>query len=109
MSTPTSPQTYTAEAYLTLEVESDIRHEYRNGAIIPMTGRTPAHNEICRMFVFLLTATLRQQTYNIFVTDQRLWIPEMNYGNPPSGRTAARSQRHRDKSDFGGRGALRLD
>lgn len=72
------PKTYTAEEYLTLEVESDIRNEFRGGEIIPMTGGTPEHNEISRMLVFLLTAALRKQPYSIFVTDQRLWIPEPN-------------------------------
>ena len=71
-------KTYTAEDYLALDVESDIRHEYRNGDIIPMTGGTPAHNEIVRMLVFLLTAELRKQPYSIFVTDQRLWIPDLD-------------------------------
>lgn len=71
-------KTYTAEDYLALDVESDIRHEYRNGNIIPMTGGTPAHNEIVRMLVFLLTAALRKQPYGIFVTDQRLWIPDLD-------------------------------
>lgn len=69
---------YSAEEYLTLEVKSDIRNEYRHGDIIPMTGGTPAHNEITRMLVFLLTAGLRRQPYSIFVTDQRLWIPALD-------------------------------
>ncbi len=69
---------YTAEEYLALEVESDVRSEFRDGEIVEMTGGTPAHNEISRMFVFLLTAALRKQPYSIFVTDQRLWLPEVN-------------------------------
>ncbi|MGF1536880.1 MAG: Uma2 family endonuclease [Elainellaceae cyanobacterium] len=74
--TALSDRTYTGEEYLDLEVESDVRCEYRNGKIVPMTGGTPAHNDIIRMFVFLLTAALRKQPYSIFVTDQRLWIPD---------------------------------
>ena len=75
-----APQTtaYTAEEYLALEIESDTRSEFRNGEIIEMTGGTPAHNEILRMLSFLLTAALRKQPYGIFVTDQRLWIPDAN-------------------------------
>jgi Uma2 family endonuclease len=72
----TKPELYTAEDYLALEVESAVRSEFRNGEIVAMTGGTPAHNEIIRMFVFLLTAALRKQPYSIFVTDQRLWIPK---------------------------------
>ena len=69
-------KTHTAEDYLALEVESDIRHEFRNGEVVEMAGGTPEHNEIIRMFVFLLTAALRKQPYSIFVRDQRLWIPD---------------------------------
>ncbi|MBD2330044.1 Uma2 family endonuclease [Alkalinema sp. FACHB-956] len=77
---PIAPLTkrYTAEEYLALEVESTSRNEFRNGEIIEMTGGTPAHNEIVRMFVFLLTGALRKQPYSIFMTDQRLWIPGVN-------------------------------
>lgn len=73
---PSPTQTYTPEEYLTLDIESDLRHEYRHGTIFPMTGGTPAHNEIIRMLVFSLTGALRKQAYSIFVTDQRLWMPE---------------------------------
>lgn len=72
------PKTCTAEEYLALEVESELRNEFRNGEIVEMTGGTPAHNEITRMFIFLLTTALRKQPYSIFVTDQRLWIPDAN-------------------------------
>lgn len=69
-------QRYTAEEYLALEVESEIRNEYRNGEIVPMTGATPEHNEITGNLIFLLKAALRGQPYRIFITDQRLWIPK---------------------------------
>jgi len=72
------PKTYTAEDYLALEVEAETRSEFRDGEIVEMTGGTPEHNAIIRMFIFLLTAALRKQPYSIFVTDQRLWIPAMN-------------------------------
>ncbi|MEL6901611.1 MAG: Uma2 family endonuclease [Cyanobacteria bacterium J06606_4] len=77
-STAIQTRTYTAEDYLALELESAIRNEFRNGEIIEMAGGTPEHNEIARMFVFLLTAALRKQPYSIFVTGQRLWIPASN-------------------------------
>ncbi|MEA5466916.1 Uma2 family endonuclease [Leptothoe sp. PORK10 BA2] len=71
-----TPKTYTAEEYLALEVESELRHEYCAGEIVEMTGGTPNHNEIIANLIFLLKMALRQQPYSIFVTDQRLWIPE---------------------------------
>jgi Uma2 family endonuclease len=72
------PKTYTAETYLALEVESEHRNEYHNGDIIPMTGGTPAHNELNSIFNALLRVALRGQPYCIFITDQRLWIPDKN-------------------------------
>ncbi|PSB17382.1 hypothetical protein C7B76_09860 [filamentous cyanobacterium CCP2] len=75
---PTQARRYTAEEYLALEVESNIRNEYRNGEIIPMTGGTPEHNEITGNLVFLLKSALKGQPYSIFVTNQRLWIPDLD-------------------------------
>ena len=72
------PKNYTDDEYLALEVESDIRHEYRNGDIIPMTGGTPEHNEIIGNLIFLLKTALRQKPYSIFFADQRLWVPDEN-------------------------------
>ncbi|MCS7029948.1 MAG: Uma2 family endonuclease [Gloeomargarita sp. SKYG116] len=68
-------KTYTPDEYFAWESQAQIRHEYRRGDMIPMPGGTPTHNEIMRMLVFLLTASLRQKPYCIFVSDQRLWIP----------------------------------
>jgi Uma2 family endonuclease len=75
---PSQSQPHTAEEYLALEVESESRNEYRNGEIIPMTGGTPEHNEIAGNLIYLLKSVLRGQPYGIFVTDQRLWIPDLD-------------------------------
>jgi len=69
-----SPKIYTAEDYLALEVESDLRHEYRNGEIIPITDGTPQHNKLASALNALLWFGLRGKPYSIFITDQRLWI-----------------------------------
>lgn len=69
-------KTYTPEAYLEFEVHSQERHEYVQGAIVPMTGGTPEHNELAINWAALLKSSLRGQAYRIFATDQRLWIPE---------------------------------
>lgn len=67
---------YTPEEYLDFEVNSDIRHEYVNGEIIPMTGGTPEHNEIASVFNAALRVSLKGKPYSIFVANQRLWIPD---------------------------------
>jgi Uma2 family endonuclease len=66
---------YSPEEYLELEVNSEERHEYIDGQIIPMTGGTPNHNQIALNFSGALNFTLKRQPYRVFVTDQRLWIP----------------------------------
>jgi Uma2 family endonuclease len=79
----TQSRRYTAEEYLALEVESDIRNEYRNGEIIPMTGGTPEHNKITSALNALLWFGLRGQPFSIFITDQRLWIPDLDLHTYP--------------------------
>jgi Uma2 family endonuclease len=71
-------QIYSPEEYLELELASETRSEYRNGAIIPMTGGTPDHNELAINLASLLKTALRGKPYRIFATDQRLWIPDRN-------------------------------
>jgi len=67
---------YTSEEYLELEVNSLERHEYIDGAIIVMTGGTPNHNKISLNLSAALNFALKRQPYQVFVTDQRLWIPK---------------------------------
>jgi Uma2 family endonuclease len=67
--------TYSPQEYLDQEIESDIRHEYINGEIVPMTGGTPNHNQILLNLAGALNFVLRQQPYRVFAADQRLWIP----------------------------------
>jgi Uma2 family endonuclease len=71
-------RTYTPIEYLDLELASETRSEYRNGAIIPMTGGTPDHNELAINLATLLKLFLRGKPYRVFATDQRLWIPDRN-------------------------------
>ncbi|MBM0740360.1 Uma2 family endonuclease [Phormidium sp. CLA17] len=67
---------YTTEEYLELEVASEIRSEYRSGAIISMTGGTPNHNELAINLAALLKTALRGKSYRIFGAVQRLWVPD---------------------------------
>jgi Uma2 family endonuclease len=66
---------YTAEEYLELEIASDIRSEYHDGEIIPMTGGLPNHNDISGNLYILLKSALNRQNYRVFHVDQRLWVP----------------------------------
>lgn len=66
---------YTPDEYLDFEVDSELRHEYIEGEIVPMTGGTPNHNQIALNLSGSLNFALKRQPYRVFVTDQRLWIP----------------------------------
>jgi Uma2 family endonuclease len=74
---------YSPEEYLEIEVKSEERHEYINGQIIPMTGGTPNHNQIALNLSGTLNFALKRQPYRVFVTDQRLWIPQKRINTYP--------------------------
>ena len=74
----TEKKIYTAEEYLELELASETRSEYRDGEIIPMTGGTPAHNEIVINLAAFLKLALRGKPFHLFSADQRLWIPALS-------------------------------
>lgn len=91
---------YSPEEYLNFEVTSDIRHEYINGAIIPMTGSTPEHNEIASILNAALRIALKGKPYSIFIADQRLWIPAHNIYTYPDVMVVSRPlERQRERPD----------
>ncbi len=67
---------FSPDEYLELEINSDERHEYLNGEIFQMTGGTPNHNKLAGNFYAALNFALKGQAYDVFVTDQRIWIPK---------------------------------
>ena len=71
-------RTYTREEYLEFEIASQERHEYVDGEIRLMTGGTPDHNDITSNLVVALKLLLKGKPYRVFITDQRLWIPDRN-------------------------------
>jgi Uma2 family endonuclease len=50
---------YSITEYLEFELNSDERHEYINGEIVPMTGGTPKHNEISSILNAILRVSLK--------------------------------------------------
>src|SRR2546421_10207888 len=47
MSLPHAMPFFTPSEYLTLERQSEIRHEYLDGFVYAMAGESPAHSIIC--------------------------------------------------------------
>lgn len=75
MATEIQSSFYTPEQYLALEEETEQRHEYHDGEIIPMTGGTTNHNEISLNLASHLKFGLRKRNYRVYIGDVKLWIP----------------------------------
>lgn len=69
---------YTRQEYLDFEVNSQEKHEYIDGEVRKMASETPNHNLILGEVCFACNLALKGKDYDIFVSDQRLWIPEKN-------------------------------
>ena len=67
---------YTPEEYLELEEAADYKSEYIDGQIIPMAGGTANHNRISLNLSAALNFAFRQQDYEVFMGDVRLWITQ---------------------------------
>jgi len=78
VSQPVEQKKYTRQEYLDFEVNSPERHEYLDGEIRPMVGGTPNHNRIIGNTYFAFKLALQGSKYDIFFSEQRLWIPEKN-------------------------------
>ncbi|MEH2232365.1 MAG: Uma2 family endonuclease [Nostoc sp.] len=70
----TKQRYYTPEEYLELEEAADYKSEYIDGQIIPMAGRAANHNRIAGNFYAVLNFAFRQEEYEVFNSDMRLWI-----------------------------------
>ncbi|NBD31800.1 MAG: Uma2 family endonuclease, partial [Cyanobacteria bacterium] len=76
MTSTTQQQLYSVEEYLEFETLATERHEYINGVIRSMAGGSPRHNTIKVNLMIALGLALKNTSYRVFDSDQRLWIPE---------------------------------
>ena len=72
----TKQRYYTPEEYLELEEAADYKSEYIDGQIIPMAGGSVNHNRISVNLSAALNLAFRQQDYEVFMGDLRLWISQ---------------------------------
>lgn len=94
----TQPKTYTPEEYLALEEAADQRHEYIDGEIIPMAGGTTNHNKIAgKLYARLLLASERLNC-EVYISDVRLWIPDMRRYTYPDVMLVAAPTEYHDSS-----------
>ena len=63
---------YSVEQYLSLERDSNVKHEYYRGEIFAMVGATPRHGRIVTNLTVTLANQLRDRPCDVFSTDIRL-------------------------------------
>ena len=69
------PDSYvTLEAYLDLEAEADVKHEYWDGRIIAMAGAEPEHNQLTANLATEFNVRLRARGCRVAVADQRVQV-----------------------------------
>jgi Uma2 family endonuclease len=76
-------QTYTPAEYLELEEKAEYKSEYNNGQIFPMTGGSTNHNRVTGNLCTDLHFAFKEQDYNVFMLNLRLWIPDKQIGTYP--------------------------
>lgn len=73
----------TVEDYLAQEENAEEKSEFIQGEIIKMAGASANHNRLTVNFSRLLPLENNHQTYEIFISDMKLWLPlSQNYFYP---------------------------
>ena len=75
-------QQWTVEEYLALEAESEIKHEYIDGEIYPMTGGTLNHDEIIMNLTLALGAQLVDSNCRLHTSHMRVGLSPKRYVYP---------------------------
>ena len=75
-------QQLTVEQYLALEAESEIRHEYIDGEIFPMTGGTLRHDQITINLTLSLGAQLIDSNCRLHTSHMRVGVSPTRYLYP---------------------------
>lgn len=71
----TQKRYYTPEEYLELEEPAEYKSEYKDGEIVPMAGGTTNHNKIAGNFYKKFPSIIKNQAYESYIGDVKLWIP----------------------------------
>ncbi|KJH70559.1 Uma2 family endonuclease [Aliterella atlantica] len=72
----TQQRYYTPAEYLELEEKAESKSEYIDGQIFPMAGGSINHNRIALNLSSALNFAFKQQDFEVFMGDVRLWIPD---------------------------------
>jgi Uma2 family endonuclease len=66
---------YTPAEYLEREDQAEVKSEFIEGDIIPVAGASANHNRIAVNFCRLFPLEIQGQSYEVFMSDMRLWLP----------------------------------
>jgi len=80
---------YSPEEYLALEATAKYKSEYIDGEILPMAGGSTNHNRIAGNSYSALNFAFKNQNYQVFISDVRLWIPESHIYTYPDAMVVA--------------------
>jgi Uma2 family endonuclease len=72
----------TVEQYLAMEAESEIRHEYIDGEIFPMTGGTLNHDQVVMNMTGALLAQLADSDCRLYSSNMRVRVSPTRYIYP---------------------------
>ena len=64
------------EEFLAWERSEDLRHEYRDGEVVAMSGARRAHNLISVNMASELRAALKDRDCETYASEMRVWIPK---------------------------------
>lgn len=74
--TITATKKITIEEYLELEAKSLSKHDYYNGQIFEMVGRTTTHNQLSGKIITQLNIAIdaSEKPYLVYSSDMKIWI-----------------------------------
>ena len=75
-------QKLTVEEYLAMELESEIKHEYIDGELLPMPDASGPHNSIVANAIIALGNALAGRGCTMFASQMRIQIDETRYLYP---------------------------
>ncbi len=75
---------YSVAEYIEREIETNQKHTYLNGILIPMAGGTPPHVRIQGNLFFQLTLNLETRpNFEVFSSEMKVHIPVFNFYHYP--------------------------
>lgn len=74
---------FSLEAYLAYEETANVRHEFREGQLIPMPGTTDIHNLICQRITFALWQILKSTSCKVFMENVKVQISSKKHYTYP--------------------------